>query len=53
MSPEAAKTFVNKLFDSIDQDKNDSIDAEETIDWVNGSSSTKHRLCYTGLSLKL
>ena len=34
MSEEAAKVFINKLFDSIDKDKNQLIDSEETIAWI-------------------
>ena len=34
MSDEAAKLFIDKLFDSIDVDKNDMIDSGETIKWI-------------------
>ena len=34
MSDEAAKVFIDKLFDSIDKDKNELIDSEETIAWI-------------------
>ena len=34
MSDEAAKLFIDKLFDSIDLDKNDMIDSGETIKWI-------------------
>lgn len=34
MSDQAAKMFIDKLFDSIDIDKNDMIDSVETIKWI-------------------